>query len=76
MKQAAGNDNKIVNFILSCCSCYLACVERIVGFINRNAYIQIAVGGKNFCAATRDACSIISSNFLRFSAVSGVGGIF
>jgi len=44
--------------------------------MNRNAYIQIAISGKDFCGAMRDSFSIISSNFLRFSAVHGLGGIF
>lgn len=58
------------------CQCYLAYLERIVEYINRNAYIQIAIGGKSFCAAIRDAFSVISSNAIRFAAVSGIGAIF
>ena len=62
--------------LIKYCQCYLACLERIVEYINRNAYIQIAIGGKSFCAAIKDAFSVISSNFLRFTAVSGLGAIF
>lgn len=61
---------------LKCLQCYLACVERIIKFINKNAYIQIAINGKSFCFACKDALLLIIRNALRFTALGGLGGLF
>ena len=42
-------------------------------FINKNAFIQTAITGKNFCSAASDAFSLILANPLRFGIVSIVG---
>ena len=43
--------------------------------MNKNAYIQIALRGKNFCMASKDGFEIIWSNPLRFAIVGGVGSV-
>jgi len=53
----------------------LACVECIVKFINTQAYIQIALRGKNFCSAAKDGFEIAWSNAIRYTIVGGVGAI-
>ena len=50
-------------------------MERIVQFLNKNAYIQIAITGKNFCAASKDGFEIVWSNPVRYAVVGGVGEI-
>lgn len=62
--------------VLKCVQCYVACVERIIKFINKNAYIQIAINGKNFCYACKDALLLIMRNALRFAALGGLGSLF
>ncbi len=44
-------------------------------FINKQAYIQIALRGKNFCMAAKDGFEIAWSNPIRFAVVNGVGEI-
>lgn len=41
--QAANKDNPVIKFLLCCTSYLLACLERCVKFISKNAYIQIAL---------------------------------
>lgn len=53
----------------------MACVERIVQFINKTAYIQIAIRGKNFCLAAYDGFDLAWSNALRYAVVSGIGEV-
>lgn len=67
--------NKCFEYVISCLRCCLACVERIVQFINETAYIQIALRGKNFCMAAKDGFEIVWSNGMRYLIVAGVGGI-
>lgn len=45
-------------------------------FISKNAYIQIALTGKNFCAAAWNAFSLILRNAMRFGTANGIGFIF
>jgi len=54
----------------------MACVQRFVEFLNKNAYIQIALEGKSFCAAARDAMAVLWANPARVSFVNGIGGAF
>ena len=44
-------------------------------FINKTAYIQIAIRGKNFCGAAFDGFDLVWSNAMRFAIVGGVGEI-
>jgi choline transporter-like protein 2/4/5 len=43
--------------------------------LNKNAYIIIAVTGKNFCSASSDAIALVVSNPVRYSVVGVVGYI-
>jgi len=54
----------------------MACFERFIKFLNKNAYIQIALTGKNFCMAAKDAFWLIIRNPGKFGLVSTLGGIF
>jgi len=74
--QAANKDNPIVKFMLCCTAYLLACLERCIKFITKNAYIQIALTSKNFCRSAWNAFLLIVKNVLRFGAVSSVGAIF
>jgi len=54
----------------------MACLERFLKFLNKNAYIQIALNGKSFCMAAKDAVFLLMKNPARSGAVAGLGGIF
>lgn len=72
-RATGGTSNKCKECCFDCLRCCLACVERIVTFINKNAYIQIALTGKNFCMAAKDGFETVWSNPLRYAIVGGVG---
>jgi len=63
----ANMKNRFVVFIISCIQCCLGCVQRIVQFIDRFAYIYIAMHGESFFTSAKNVCSLISRNM--FSAV-------
>lgn len=73
--EASGQKSKCFEYIIKCLQCFLACVECVVKFINTQAYIQIAIRGKNFCYAAKDGFELAWSNALRYAIVGGVGGI-
>jgi hypothetical protein len=75
-KKMAGKESKIIQYTLKCLQCYVACFERFIKFLNKNAYIQIALTGKSFCGAAKDAFFLILRNPLRMGVVASIGSIF
>ncbi|XP_026670427.1 choline transporter-like protein 1 isoform X2 [Ceratina calcarata] len=66
-------DNDLVRGILWCCQCCLWCFECALKFLTRNAYIETAIYGCNFCTGGRKAFQALSSNILRVAAINSVG---
>ena len=73
--ESTGQSNKCFEYVIKCIECFLQCVECIVKFINTQAYIQIAIRGKNFCYAAKDGFELAWSNAMRYAIVGGVGSI-
>ncbi|KAI9143407.1 plasma-membrane choline transporter-domain-containing protein [Paraphysoderma sedebokerense] len=71
-RQVKGKNNRIVQFIFTCLQCCFACVDRFLRFINRNAYIQIAVYGYSYCKGARTAFELLARNAFRLVAVDFV----
>ena len=69
-KKAKKSGNKLAMLVLCAIQCCMWCVEKTMKFINKNAYIQIAIFGYSFCKAARKAFFLILRNILRISAVS------
>lgn len=75
-KKTGAADNKVAQFAFKCIQCCLACFERFIKFLNKNAYIQIALTGKNFCFAAKDGFLLAAHNPLRYSVLYGITGVF
>ena len=69
-------ENKIIKVVLWCTSYLLMCLERFIKFISKNAYIQMAITGKNFCMSAWNAFILILTNMLRFGTANSIGFIF
>lgn len=68
VKKATGNNSKLnclISFIACCCKCCFWCLEKFLKFINRNAYIMVAIYGRNFCMSAKDALTLLITNPLR-----------
>jgi len=63
----ANKNNKILYYLICCIQCLFSCLERIVKFIDRFAYIYIAMHGDSFCTSAKNCYNLISRNL--FSAV-------
>jgi len=59
--------NKVVKCIACVLQCFLNCAQGLIKFINRYAYISIAMHGEAFCTSARGTFDLISRN--SFSAV-------
>uniref|UniRef100_A0A8D3C627 Choline transporter-like protein 2 n=1 Tax=Scophthalmus maximus TaxID=52904 RepID=A0A8D3C627_SCOMX len=67
-----GAQNKFAKFLLSCMKCCFWCLEKCIKFLNRNAYIMIAIYGKSFCPSARDAFFLLMRNILRVAVLDKV----
>lgn len=54
-------------------NCCLACTQAIINFINRNAYIVVAIDGTSFCTSAAHAMKLLIANALRVAAVNIIG---
>ncbi|XP_022520688.2 choline transporter-like protein 2 isoform X1 [Astyanax mexicanus] len=67
-----GAQNKFAKFLLCCLKCCFWCLEKFIKFINRNAYIMVAIYGKNFCTSARDAFFLLMRNVIRVAVLDKV----
>jgi choline transporter-like protein 2/4/5 len=68
VKSATGNNaatNCCITFLACCCKCCFWCLEKFLQFLSRNAYIMVAIYGRNFCSSAKDALTLLASNALR-----------
>ncbi|XP_078541421.1 choline transporter-like protein 2 isoform X2 [Lissotriton helveticus] len=70
--QLKGSDNKFARFLLCCLKCCFWCLEKFIKFLNRNAYIMIAIYGTNFCTSARNAFSLLMRNIIRVAVLDKV----
>ncbi|XP_012890407.1 PREDICTED: choline transporter-like protein 4 [Dipodomys ordii] len=60
-----GAQNPMARCIMCCFKCCLWCLEKFIKFLNRNAYIMIAIYGKNFCVSAKNAFMLLMRNVVR-----------
>jgi hypothetical protein len=60
-----GNTSRVLKWLLCCMQCCFACVEKFLKFLNKNAYIEIAVYGYSFCEASKMAFQLLTRNAIR-----------
>ncbi len=53
--------NKFAEWAMCCVKCFMWCLEQVVKFINRNAYIMVALKGKGYCQSAMAAVKLIVS---------------
>jgi hypothetical protein len=74
-QQLKGKSNKVIKFIFACLQCCFACVARFLVFLNKNAYIEIAIHGTSFCKSAKNAFQLLTRNVLRLAALDAVSGL-
>ncbi|UMM41713.1 hypothetical protein L5515_017854 [Caenorhabditis briggsae] len=69
------SENKAVKWFLMCLKCCFWCLEMFFKFLTKNAYIMIAIYGKNFFSSAKDSFLLITRNIVRTVVVHKVAGI-
>ncbi|XP_076871435.1 choline transporter-like protein 2 isoform X2 [Brachyhypopomus gauderio] len=67
-----GAENRFAKFLLRCMGCCFWCLEKCIKFLNRNAYIMIAIYGKNFCTSAHEAFFLLMRNIVRVLVLDSV----
>ncbi|CAN0388104.1 unnamed protein product, partial [Ectocarpus sp. 13 AM-2016] len=71
-KKLQKSGSKAAQAVLCCLSCFFWCLEKCVKFINKNAYIQVAIFSTSFCRSSKNAFWLIARNLGRVGAVTVV----
>jgi len=74
-KKAKQMDSKVAQALLCCCQCCFCCLEKIMRFINKNAYIQTAIFSTPFCSSAKRAFFLILRNALRVGSIGYVSAL-
>ncbi|XP_029309932.1 choline transporter-like protein 5-A isoform X2 [Cottoperca gobio] len=67
-----GVDSSLSRFILNCLKCCFWCLEKFIRYMNRNAYIMVAIYGKNLCTSAREAFFLLMRNVVRTAVLDRV----
>lgn len=62
--------NDTVKGLIAVLHCILACLERLIKFINKNVYIMTAIQGSNFIESAQKALSLLIANALTVGAIT------
>eukprot|EP01059_Diplonema_ambulator_P027443 TRINITY_DN4555_c0_g1_i1.p1 TRINITY_DN4555_c0_g1~~TRINITY_DN4555_c0_g1_i1.p1 ORF type:complete len:526 (+),score=93.63 TRINITY_DN4555_c0_g1_i1:59-1579(+) len=60
-------DNCVVKIIVGCVQCICGCIERIIAFVTKFAYVYIAMHGGSFTKAAKDVKNLFSRS--RFGSI-------
>lgn len=74
-KRARELGNKLGEAILCCCQCCLWVFEKVIKFLNKNAYIQTAIFGTPFCRSARESFALITRNAGKIGSITYVSTI-
>lgn len=72
----ASGDSKIVKVFVCMCMCCVRCFERCIAFLDRHAYIETALFGHSFCAASRSSFQLFARNAGRVASLTTIGAVF
>ncbi|KAM6920116.1 choline transporter-like protein 5-A [Lycodopsis pacificus] len=67
-----GVDNSLSRFMMHCLQCCFWCLEKFIRYMNRNAYIMVAIYGKSFCTSAREAFFLLMRNVVRVAVLDRV----
>jgi len=76
VKQAKGDGNQALACVAAALGCCVYCFQKCMEFINKNAYMDIAVNSNNFCTAAYNAFWFIVKSMPEIATLNGACWIF
>jgi len=74
LSKRSNTKNRVLVWLISCLQCILSCITGIVKYINKFAYIYIAMHGYSFCHAARECFDLVSRNMFSAVIMDTIGG--
>ncbi|KAL5108710.1 Choline transporter-like protein 2 [Taenia crassiceps] len=71
-RRLKNSNNVLAKFFLRCLCCCLWCLEKFLRFLNKNAYIMIAIYGHGFFRSAKNAFQLILRNIVRVFVVEKI----
>jgi len=75
-KQADKDGNAATACVLKVLMCCVDCFKRFVEFLNKNAYMDIAITSSHFCTAAKNAFFLIIKEFPAIAILNGACFVF
>jgi hypothetical protein len=75
-KQAQHEGNVVLKILARVIGCCLDCFRKFFEFMNKNAYIDIAITSNNFCGAGRDVMGFLATQGATIAILNGACTIF
>jgi len=73
--QSLQKTNRVVRIAMKLVQCCLWCFEKILKFVTKHAFIQIAIKGSSFCTATREAFLIMLTNLATVGVATAINNL-
>jgi len=73
--EPAAKNNSQLRFVLCCIQCCLACLQKAIEVVTRNAYIYTALKGESFCASGGRVFSLVRKHGSVFVLVNVLGEV-
>jgi len=74
ISKKSNTKNRLLVCLISALQCVLGCIAGIVQYINKFAYIYVAMHGYSFCHAARECFELISRNFFNAVIMDTIAG--
>jgi len=71
-----GGGNPISDCLLKVCVCCVVCFEKFLRFVNKNAYMEVAINGGDFCQAAHQAMLVMSNELVSAAILNGATWLF
>lgn len=76
LRDSGATSNKCIECLMKYAHYCLRCFERCIQFLNKMAFIQVALTGKCFCIAAKNGFILALSHMMEFSLLAMIGGFF
>jgi choline transporter-like protein 2/4/5 len=63
-------DNATIKLVIYCINYWLACIERVIKIISKNAFIICCIKSQSFLSSAAEALGILTENILRVSMLA------
>lgn len=68
--------NPVSACLVSTCACCVSCFERFLRFLTKNAYMDVAINGSDFCKAAHQSFLVLQSELTAVGVLNGATWLF